>query len=62
VRHACAFSEATVKTHLLSAYGKLGVSDRAAAVAVAEAFHRGLLVPGSPPTCGSAGTLPQVRG
>jgi ATP/maltotriose-dependent transcriptional regulator MalT len=43
----CAFSEATVKTHLLSVYGKLGVSDRAAAVA--EAFHRGLLVPGSPP-------------
>ena len=39
-------SEATVKTHLLSVYAKLGVSDRAAAVA--EAFHRGLLVPGSP--------------
>ncbi len=39
-------SEATVKTHLLSIYGKLGVSDRAAAVA--EAFNRGLLVPGSP--------------
>ncbi len=39
-------SEATVKTHLLSIYAKLGVSDRAAAVA--EAFHRGLLVPGSP--------------
>ena len=39
-------SQATVKTHLLSIYGKLGVSDRAAAVA--EAFNRGLLIPGSP--------------
>ncbi|WP_232534380.1 response regulator transcription factor [Plantactinospora sp. KBS50] len=37
-------SEATVKTHLLHAYGKLGVNDRAAAVAVA--FERGLLSPG----------------
>ena len=36
-------SEATVKTHLLHIYVKLGVSDRAAAVA--EAFNRGLLVP-----------------
>lgn len=34
-------SEATVKTHLLSIYAKLGVSDRAAAVA--EGFRRGLL-------------------
>ncbi|MCO8276974.1 response regulator transcription factor [Actinoplanes sp. TRM 88003] len=34
-------SEATVKTHLLHAYAKLGVRDRAAAVAVA--FERGLL-------------------
>ena len=34
-------SEATVKTHLLHVYSKLGVSDRAAAVRVA--FERGLL-------------------
>jgi DNA-binding NarL/FixJ family response regulator len=34
-------TEATVKTHLLHVYAKLGVSDRAAAVA--EAFNRGLL-------------------
>jgi ATP/maltotriose-dependent transcriptional regulator MalT len=39
-------SEATVKSHLLNIYSKLGVSDRAAAVA--EAFNRGLLVPGTP--------------
>lgn len=38
-------SEATVKTHLLNIYGKLGVNDRAAAVA--EAYNRGLLVPRS---------------
>lgn len=37
-------SEATVKTHLLHIYEKLGVSDRAAAVA--EGFKRGLLTPG----------------
>jgi DNA-binding NarL/FixJ family response regulator len=37
-------SEATVKTHLLHIYAKLGVGDRAAAVA--EAFNRGLLTPG----------------
>jgi DNA-binding NarL/FixJ family response regulator len=37
-------SEATVKTHLLHIYAKLGVKDRAAAVA--EAFERGLLTPG----------------
>jgi DNA-binding NarL/FixJ family response regulator len=34
-------SEATIKTHLVHIYGKLGVSDRAAAVATA--FERGLL-------------------
>ncbi len=34
-------SEATVKTHLLHVYAKLGVRDRAAAVA--EAYKRGLL-------------------
>ncbi|MDG4832956.1 response regulator transcription factor [Solwaraspora sp. WMMD1047] len=38
-------SEATVKTHLLHAYAKLGVNDRAAAVAAA--FHRGYLTPPS---------------
>jgi len=36
-------TEATVKSHLLNIYGKLGVADRAAAVA--EAFNRGLLKP-----------------
>jgi len=39
-------SEATVKTHLLHIYAKLGVGDRAAAVA--EAFNRGLLTPAKP--------------
>lgn len=37
-------SEATVKTHLLHVYEKLGVNDRAAAVAAA--YDRGLLTPG----------------
>ncbi|WP_066367102.1 response regulator [Herbidospora mongoliensis] len=36
-------TEATVKSHLLNIYAKLGVNDRAAAVA--EAFNRGLLIP-----------------
>jgi DNA-binding NarL/FixJ family response regulator len=36
-------SEATVKTHLLHVYSKLGVPDRASAVAAA--FDRGLLTP-----------------
>ncbi len=36
-------SEATIKTHLLHIYAKLGVSDRAAAGA--DAFNRRLLRP-----------------
>jgi len=50
VREAAAelfISEATVKTHLLHVYAKLGVKDRAAAVAVA--YERGLLNPGTRP-------------
>jgi DNA-binding NarL/FixJ family response regulator len=39
-------SQATVKTHLLHIYAKLGVADRAAAVA--EAFNRRLLTPAKP--------------
>jgi hypothetical protein len=39
-------SEATVKTHLLHIYAKLGVNDRAAAVAAA--FERGLIKPRQP--------------
>ncbi|MFC4117963.1 response regulator [Nonomuraea zeae] len=39
-------TEATVKSHLLNIYGKLGVGDRAAAVT--EAFNRGLLIPRPP--------------
>ena len=39
-------SEATVKSHLLHIYAKLGVNDRAAAVGAA--FDRGLLTPGEP--------------
>ncbi|MET0832099.1 MAG: ATP-binding cassette domain-containing protein [Acidimicrobiia bacterium] len=39
-------SEATVKSHLLHIYAKLGVGDRAAAVGAA--FDRGLLTPGDP--------------
>ncbi|MGE4426330.1 MAG: response regulator [Solirubrobacteraceae bacterium] len=37
-------SEATIKTHLLHLYAKLGVNDRAAAVGAA--YERGLLKPG----------------
>lgn len=40
-------SEATVKTHLVHIYAKLGVSDRAAAVAAA--YDRGLLLPRGAP-------------
>jgi DNA-binding NarL/FixJ family response regulator len=40
-------SQATVKTHLLHIYEKLGVNDRAAAVAAA--YERGLITPGAPP-------------
>ncbi|HEX6527199.1 MAG TPA: LuxR C-terminal-related transcriptional regulator [Streptosporangiaceae bacterium] len=36
-------SEATVKTHLFRAFGKLGVSDRTAAVTIA--LERGILPP-----------------
>ncbi|GII33797.1 response regulator transcription factor [Planotetraspora mira] len=39
-------TEATIKSHMLNIYAKLGVSDRAAAVT--EAFNRGLLVPRAP--------------
>lgn len=38
-------TEATVKTHLLNIYAKLGAGGRAAAVA--EAYNRGLLIPGT---------------
>jgi DNA-binding NarL/FixJ family response regulator len=38
-------SEATVKTHLLNIYAKLGANDRASAVAAA--FTRGILTPGT---------------
>jgi DNA-binding NarL/FixJ family response regulator len=40
-------TEATVKSHTLSIYTKLGVNDRASAVT--EAFHRGLLTPRQDP-------------
>jgi len=40
-------SEASVKAHLLHVYAKLGVNDRAAAVATA--YERGLLTPGGNP-------------
>ncbi|MEV4355356.1 response regulator transcription factor [Nonomuraea sp. NPDC049625] len=39
-------TEATVTSHLLNIYAKLGVNDRAAAVT--EAFNRGLLIPRNP--------------
>jgi DNA-binding NarL/FixJ family response regulator len=43
-------SEATIKTHLLHAFGKLGVSDRTAAVAVALEQHLIRLHPPSRPS------------
>jgi ATP/maltotriose-dependent transcriptional regulator MalT len=45
VASALFISEATVKTHLLHIYEKLGVNDRAGAVGAA--YERGLLTPGS---------------
>jgi ATP/maltotriose-dependent transcriptional regulator MalT len=41
IARALFISEATVKTHLTHLYGKLGVKDRAAAVAAA--YDRGIL-------------------
>jgi len=52
-------SEATVKTHLLHVYRKLGVSDRAAAVAAA--FNKGLFTPAPPGPPGSPNP-PGARG
>jgi ATP/maltotriose-dependent transcriptional regulator MalT len=43
IGRALLISEATVKTHLLRAFGKLGVSDRTAAVTAALAL--GILPP-----------------
>ena len=44
-------SEATVKTHLLHVYAKLGVNDRASAVAAG--YERGLLSASSPSSSSS---------
>lgn len=44
IAEALFVSEATVKTHLIHVFAKLGVNDRAAAVAAA--FEQGLLEPG----------------
>ena len=41
IAHALHISEATVKSHLLHIFGKLGVADRTAAVTVA--LQRGVL-------------------
>jgi DNA-binding CsgD family transcriptional regulator len=43
IGRALLISEATVKTHLLRTFGKLGVSDRTAAVTAA--LERGILPP-----------------
>lgn len=47
IGRALFISEATVKTHLLRVFAKLGVDDRTAAVMVA--YQRGLLEPGPAP-------------
>jgi DNA-binding NarL/FixJ family response regulator len=52
-------SEASVKAHLLHVYTKLGVSDRAAAVAAA--YERGLLTPGWKPAGGPGGSSSRRR-
>jgi DNA-binding NarL/FixJ family response regulator len=43
IGHTLLISEATVKTHLARAFGKLGVCDRTAAVTTA--MQRGILPP-----------------
>ena len=52
-------SEASVKAHLLHVYAKLGVNDRAAAVAAA--YERGLLTPGGGQLGGPGGSSSRRR-